>query len=94
MASRAAALILLGLICFEFAAAQIPVDCCLSITEKRLPSKNLVSYTIQEAGKGCDISATVFLNRRNMKLCAAHPEGNAWVKQVIKTLEKRRGEQQ
>lgn len=39
-------------------AAQIVVDCCLKVSEKRLPLHILVSYTIQGAGKGCEISAT------------------------------------
>ncbi|XP_017286306.1 C-C motif chemokine 21-like [Kryptolebias marmoratus] len=93
MASRVAALFLLGLVCFQLTEAQIPVDCCLKVSEKRLPSKNLVSYTIQEAGKGCDISATVFLNRHNMKLCVAHPDENKWVQKLIKILDKKKGAQ-
>ncbi|XP_037535896.1 C-C motif chemokine 20-like [Nematolebias whitei] len=90
MTSNAAALLLLALICFQFAAAQVPVDCCLSVSEKRLPYKNLLSYTIQEAGKGCDISATVFLNRHQMKLCVAHPDDNQWVRWLIKVLDKKK----
>ncbi|XP_013875140.1 C-C motif chemokine 20 [Austrofundulus limnaeus] len=89
MASRLAALLLLSLVCFQLAAAQVPVDCCLSVSVKRLVSKNLVSYTIQEAGKGCDISATVFINNKNMKLCVAHPDQDKWVQKLIRVLEKR-----
>ncbi|KAJ0019666.1 hypothetical protein NQD34_007235, partial [Periophthalmus magnuspinnatus] len=40
-------------------AAGVPQDCCLSVAQKRLPAKQVQSYKVQEAGKGCDISATV-----------------------------------
>ncbi|MED6252980.1 hypothetical protein ATANTOWER_020356 [Ataeniobius toweri] len=90
MASKVAALLLLGLICFEFAAAQIAVDCCLRVeSEKRLNRRNLVSYTIQKAGMGCDINATVFVNRKNMKLCVVPPEGNPGVQKIIDFMNKR-----
>lgn len=88
MASKVAALLFLGIICFHVAtgkrkihiflnlpaffprkafifcyfcilAAQIVMDCCLSVSEKRLIPKNIVSYKLQVAGSGCDISATV-----------------------------------
>lgn len=39
-------------------AAEIVVDCCLTVAEKRMPLRIVQSYTIQEAGKGCEISAT------------------------------------
>ncbi|XP_038144066.1 C-C motif chemokine 20-like [Cyprinodon tularosa] len=91
MASKVAALLLIGLICFEFAAAEIAVDCCLRVeSEKRLHRRNLVSYTIQRAGEGCKISATVFVNQRNMKLCVVPPEGNPGVQKIIDYLDKKR----
>ncbi|XP_032433783.1 C-C motif chemokine 20-like [Xiphophorus hellerii] len=91
MATKAAALILLGLICIEFASAQIAVDCCLRVeSEKRLNPRNLVSYSVQRAGMGCDISATVFVNRKNMKLCVVPAEGNPGVQKLIDFLEKKR----
>ncbi|XP_007547433.1 C-C motif chemokine 20-like [Poecilia latipinna] len=90
MASKVAALLFLGLICFHVATAQIVMDCCLSVSEKRLIPKNIVSYKLQVAGSGCDISATVFLNKKGMKLCVVPPEGNQWVQNLIRTLEKRR----
>uniref|UniRef100_A0A3B5LTL4 Chemokine interleukin-8-like domain-containing protein n=1 Tax=Xiphophorus couchianus TaxID=32473 RepID=A0A3B5LTL4_9TELE len=69
------------LICCYFCipAAQIVMDCCLSVSEKRLIPKNIVSYKLQVAGSGCDISATVFMNKKGMKLCVVPPEGNQWI---------------
>ncbi|CAG5919052.1 unnamed protein product [Menidia menidia] len=90
MASPVATLLLLGIICFSFAAAEVPVDCCLQASPKRLPAKNIVAYTIQEEGKGCDISATVLINKSGRKLCAVHPKGNPWVQNVINAVEKRK----
>lgn len=93
MASRAAALLLLGLVCVEFAAgkqkggfkfldgsagvcahllpaasntfclclpaAQVVLDCCKTKTSKFLPLQRIESYSVQDAGTGCDINATV-----------------------------------
>ena len=41
--------------------AQIAQDCCVKVAEKRLPLQILQSYTIQDAGQGCSISATVYV---------------------------------
>ncbi|XP_012720747.2 C-C motif chemokine 20 [Fundulus heteroclitus] len=90
MASKVAALLLLGLVCFQLATAQMVMDCCLSVSEKRLNPKNLVSYRNQVAGMGCDISATVFVNKKGLKLCMVPAEENAWVQHLIKVLDKRR----
>uniref|UniRef100_A0A3Q2DF55 Chemokine interleukin-8-like domain-containing protein n=1 Tax=Cyprinodon variegatus TaxID=28743 RepID=A0A3Q2DF55_CYPVA len=77
--------------CFCPLSAEIAVDCCLRVeSEKRLHRRNLVSYTIQRAGEGCKISATVFVNRRNMKLCVVPPEGNPGVQKIIDYLDKKR----
>ncbi|XP_005808851.1 C-C motif chemokine 20-like [Xiphophorus maculatus] len=89
MASKVSALLFLGIICFQVATAQIVMDCCLSVSEKRLIPKNIVSYKLQVAGSGCDISATVFMNKKGMKLCVVPPEGNQWVKNLIKTVDRR-----
>ncbi|XP_040011915.1 C-C motif chemokine 20-like [Xiphias gladius] len=89
MASRVAALLLLGVICAGFAAAEIAVDCCLSTTDRFLPLIKIASYTIQEAGRGCDISATVFITKAGKTLCVVHPSERAWVKSHIKLLDKR-----
>ncbi|XP_070690437.1 C-C motif chemokine 13-like [Pempheris klunzingeri] len=88
MASRVAALLLLGVvICAEFAAAEIAVDCCLSVGVKRLPLQNLESYSIQEAGKGCDIRATRFITKVGRILCVSHPDDLPWVRNHIKHLD-------
>uniref|UniRef100_A0A3Q1HVP0 Chemokine interleukin-8-like domain-containing protein n=1 Tax=Anabas testudineus TaxID=64144 RepID=A0A3Q1HVP0_ANATE len=90
MASRVAALLLLGIICTGFVAAEVAFDCCLKKSEKYLPPKILVSYTIQEAGKGCEISATVFTTRTGRILCVSHPSEQGWVKSHINLLNNKR----
>ncbi|XP_015229089.1 PREDICTED: C-C motif chemokine 20-like [Cyprinodon variegatus] len=90
MASKVAALLLLGLICCQLAPAQIIMDCCLSVSEKRLIPKNIVGYHIQRAGQGCDISATVFLHKKGMQLCVVPAEGHPWVQNLLKRLDKNR----
>ncbi|KAJ4941971.1 hypothetical protein JOQ06_011842 [Pogonophryne albipinna] len=97
MASRIALLLLLGVICVGFASAQIAQDCCIKVAEKRLPLQILKSYTIQDAGQGCSISATVFVSKVGKTLCVPHPNDKAWVKSVErsglweKAADKRKG---
>ncbi|KAI3372517.1 hypothetical protein L3Q82_022996 [Scortum barcoo] len=50
MASRVAALLLLGIICVGFASAEIAVDCCLLSTDKYLPRQVIVSYNVPYKG--------------------------------------------
>ncbi|XP_068455041.1 C-C motif chemokine 13-like [Clinocottus analis] len=90
MASTTAALLLLGVLCVGFASAEIAVDCCLTVSEKPVPLQRLQSYTLQEAGKGCQISATGFITKLGRTLCVSHPNDKAWVKSYIKHLDERR----
>ncbi|XP_069379410.1 C-C motif chemokine 20-like [Paralichthys olivaceus] len=95
MASRlAAALLLLGVICTGFAGAEVVVDCCLSTTDKIFPLIRIESYVLQEAGNGCDISATVFITKNEKTLCIIHPKDSnkktKWVKSHIEHLNNRR----
>ncbi|XP_035514619.1 C-C motif chemokine 19-like [Morone saxatilis] len=94
MASRVAALLLLGVLCVGFASGEIAVDCCLSASSKRLPLKIIESYTIQDAGKGCDVKATRFLTIAGRTLCVSHPDDAEWVRKHIAALEKRKLRQQ
>ncbi|KAK2901636.1 hypothetical protein Q8A73_011382 [Channa argus] len=71
MASRVAALLLLGFVCTGFVAAEVAVDCCLMVVDKHLPLQVLAGYTIQEAGKGCEISATVHHEVWKVTVCCA-----------------------
>nr|XP_046242341.1 C-C motif chemokine 19-like [Scatophagus argus] len=90
MASRAAALLLLGFICVGFATAEIAVDCCLRTTNKFLPLQILDHYIIQDAGKGCEISATAFITKVGRTLCVSHPSEEDWVKKHIAFLERKK----
>ncbi|KAK7879066.1 hypothetical protein WMY93_034153, partial [Mugilogobius chulae] len=58
-----ASVVLLLLLCAAFCTAAVPQDCCLSVAQQRLPANRIQSYKVQEAWKGCDISATVILSR-------------------------------
>ncbi|TKS77906.1 C-C motif chemokine 19 [Collichthys lucidus] len=94
MASRVSALLLLGVICVGFAAAEIAKDCCLLTSPKHLPLNILVGYKIQEAGQGCLINATVFFTKGGRTLCVSHPSEQAWVRKRIEHLKKKTPEQQ
>uniref|UniRef100_A0A3B3ZPY6 Chemokine interleukin-8-like domain-containing protein n=1 Tax=Periophthalmus magnuspinnatus TaxID=409849 RepID=A0A3B3ZPY6_9GOBI len=70
------------------ALSGVPQDCCLSVAQKRLPAKQVQSYKVQEAGKGCDISATVVQVKGRM-LCLPHPEGQQWVQKLMRIVDQR-----
>ncbi|XP_034397716.1 C-C motif chemokine 13-like [Cyclopterus lumpus] len=91
MASTTAALLLLlGVLCVGFASAEIAVDCCLTVSKKPMPLQRLQSYTLQEAGKGCQISATGFITKLGRTLCVSHPDDAKWVRRYIKHLDESR----
>ncbi|XP_071757131.1 C-C motif chemokine 19a.2 [Centroberyx gerrardi] len=94
MASRVALLLLLAVICIGFAAAEVPADCCLSVTDKPFPRSKVESYIVQEAGLGCDISATVIITKSGRRLCTPHPSLSRWVKTLIAHMQKTKGAQQ
>ncbi|XP_060894224.1 C-C motif chemokine 19a.2 isoform X2 [Labrus mixtus] len=93
MASRIAALLLLGVVCVGFVTAEIAVDCCLKTTSKRFPLIIVSSYVIQEAGQGCDIGATAIITKAGRTLCISHPSEDTWVGDYIKHLERKQRNQ-
>ncbi|XP_062273020.1 C-C motif chemokine 21-like [Scomber scombrus] len=93
MASRIAALLLLGVICLGFASGQVAIDCCLSTSNKHFPHQIVKSYIIQEAGKGCEISATILKSQRGKNICAPEASKAQWVQDIINHVDKRRARQ-
>uniref|UniRef100_A0A3B3E187 Chemokine interleukin-8-like domain-containing protein n=1 Tax=Oryzias melastigma TaxID=30732 RepID=A0A3B3E187_ORYME len=73
---------------FHFKCSEVLKDCCLSVSKNRVPAKFVVSYYIQEAGKGCNLSATVFETKGGRRLCIVHPDGFPWVQKVISIVDK------
>ncbi|AWP07656.1 putative eotaxin-like isoform 4 [Scophthalmus maximus] len=94
MASRVAALLLLGVICARFAQGEMVVDCCLSTTDKFFPLIKIETYTLQHAGQGCDLSATVFITKAARTVCIVHPSAEnkrtKWVKSHIQYLDNKK----
>ncbi|XP_040899093.1 C-C motif chemokine 19-like [Toxotes jaculatrix] len=90
MASRVAALLLLGVLCVGFAAGEIAMDCCLNAVDKFLPLIMIADYSIQEAGKGCEISATAFITKSGRTLCVVHPSERPWVQKHIAHLDSKK----
>lgn len=45
--------------CICSPAAQVVLDCCKTKTSRFLPLQRIESYSVQDAGSGCDISATM-----------------------------------
>ncbi|NP_001127817.1 lymphotactin precursor [Sus scrofa] len=55
---------------------------CVSLTTRRLPVKNIKTYTIKEGS----MRAVIFITRRGLKVCAdPHVE---WVKKAVQTIDK------
>ncbi|XP_068613323.1 regakine-1-like [Brachionichthys hirsutus] len=94
MATRVAALFLLGIFCVGFASAQILLDCCLKVSPKTLRLQLIDSYIIQDAGHGCEISATVFITKAGRTLCVSHPRDQGWVRKHIAFLDLKKEKRQ
>ncbi|XP_026878968.1 C-C motif chemokine 19a.2 [Electrophorus electricus] len=64
------------------------IDCCLTTTGQFLPRHIAVSYTMQEKS-ACRIPATVFITRKNKKICSPPLEDARypWVKKLITHLD-------
>ncbi|CAN9512908.1 unnamed protein product [Ophioblennius macclurei] len=89
MASRLSALLLLGIICLGFATGNAISDCCLSAVDKRVPPSLVQSYSLQRAGHGCGISATVIITKARKELCLLHPDDSSKVRKLLEALDKR-----
>uniref|UniRef100_UPI003D9CAABB C-C motif chemokine 19a.2 precursor n=1 Tax=Danio rerio TaxID=7955 RepID=UPI003D9CAABB len=64
------------------------VDCCLTTKDTRIPLQIVASYFHQTTESGCPIAATVFITKKDKKLCAP-PEKNIWISRIISHLEKK-----
>ncbi|KAM4709650.1 C-C motif chemokine 19-like [Discoglossus pictus] len=77
-----ASVVFLLIACF-WAASQVSGntgvanDCCLKVSKKEIPLKNVRCYRVQDEVSGCNIRAVVFTTRKNKNLCA--PPGEPWV---------------
>ncbi|KAF5916595.1 hypothetical protein HPG69_005390, partial [Diceros bicornis minor] len=60
---------------------------CVSLTTRRLPVKNIKTYTIKEGS----MKAVIFITKRGLKVCA-DPQVE-WVKKAVESVDKttRRG---
>ncbi|XP_073689572.1 C-C motif chemokine 19b [Garra rufa] len=58
-------------------------DCCLTTSNRRIPKKVVTSFTIQTGDGACSIPATIFITKKNLKLCAPFPSENNWVSKLI-----------
>uniref|UniRef100_A0A3P8WGM0 Eotaxin-like n=2 Tax=Cynoglossus semilaevis TaxID=244447 RepID=A0A3P8WGM0_CYNSE len=92
--SRRIQALLLLTVLLTAATAEVVVDCCLSTTDKFFPLIRIESYKLQEAGQGCDISATVFITKTEKTVCIVHPteenKKTKWVQTHIEYLEKKK----
>ncbi|XP_040307573.1 cytokine SCM-1 beta [Herpailurus yagouaroundi] len=55
---------------------------CVSLTTKKLPVKNIKTYTIKEGS----MKAVIFITRRGLKVCA-DPQAE-WVKKAVENVDK------
>ncbi|KAK3514446.1 hypothetical protein QTP70_018258 [Hemibagrus guttatus] len=87
-----ALLVFSALLCYN--AQAFPgsaADCCLSTTETLVPRRIVHSYTIQTVESGCSIPATVFITKKNRKLCSPpiNDLNNPWVLKLVEYLDNR-----
>ncbi|XP_017307006.1 C-C motif chemokine 19a.2 [Ictalurus punctatus] len=66
-------------------------DCCLSTSDSFVPRRIVDSYIIQNIDSGCPIPATVFITKKNRKLCS--PPANdlryPWVMKLVEYIDNR-----
>uniref|UniRef100_A0A8C1YJ81 Chemokine (C-C motif) ligand 19a, tandem duplicate 2 n=1 Tax=Cyprinus carpio TaxID=7962 RepID=A0A8C1YJ81_CYPCA len=79
----------LSLLAFSDTAA----DCCLTTKDTRIPIQIVASYFQQTTESGCPIPATVFITKKDKKLCAP-PEKNSWITRIITHLDKKKKDPQ
>ncbi|KAJ7987234.1 hypothetical protein DPEC_G00336630 [Dallia pectoralis] len=91
MSLRVATLLLLASILWGHVAAnsETAVDCCLTVTNVNIPRRVVKSYIIQTVNGGCRIAATVFITKKNRRLCAPPAKNNNWVAKIINHLKKK-----
>ncbi|XP_026100983.1 C-C motif chemokine 3 [Carassius auratus] len=65
------------------------VDCCLTTKDTRIPIQIVASYFHQTTESGCPIPATVFITKKDKKLCSP-PEKNSWISKIITHLDKKK----
>ncbi|NP_001291006.1 C-C motif chemokine 19 precursor [Esox lucius] len=85
---RVATLLLLASVLWSHVAANTgkALDCCLTTTDARIPSRMAKTYIIQTSNGGCRIPATVFITKKNRRLCAPPATKKKWVAKLIKQL--------
>ncbi|KAG7318210.1 hypothetical protein KOW79_017965 [Hemibagrus wyckioides] len=87
-----ALLVFSALLCYNAQAYPgSAADCCLSTTETLVPRRIAESYTIQTVESGCPIPATVFITKKNRKLCSPpiYDQKNSWVLKLVEFLDNR-----
>ncbi|KAG9261978.1 C-C motif chemokine 14-like [Astyanax mexicanus] len=62
-------------------------DCCLTISPHKIPKHLIVSYIEHVQNNGCHKAATVFITKKNKKLCSPPKEESRWVANLIKQLD-------
>ncbi|XP_031161785.1 C-C motif chemokine 19a.1 [Sander lucioperca] len=71
--------------CCTVTLAQIPMDCCLSVSDRPFEKARVVDYRRQISGHGCSIDAMIFVTRRSKKLCV--PADKQWIQEVVKHVD-------
>ncbi|XP_037023262.1 lymphotactin-like [Artibeus jamaicensis] len=87
---RALVLALLGICCLTTHVVEgvgsevLEQRICVSLTSRRLPVRNIKTYTIREG----PVRAVIFITRRGLKVCA-DPKVE-WVKKAVETMDNKR----
>ncbi|XP_054443536.1 lymphotactin [Pteronotus mesoamericanus] len=91
---RALVLALLGLCCLASYVVEgvgsevLEQKVCMSLTTRRLPVKNIKTYTIREG----PMRAVIFITKRGLKICA-DPQVD-WVKHAVESMDNRKNTNQ
>ncbi|XP_062874241.1 C-C motif chemokine 19a.2 [Trichomycterus rosablanca] len=89
----AALLIFTALLCTSAEAwTNNAVDCCLTTSGVSVPRQIAASYTVQTKDSGCTIPATVFITKKDRRLCSppVDDQNFPWVRKLVEHLDNRK----
>ncbi|XP_053556961.1 C-C motif chemokine 13 [Bombina bombina] len=80
----------LAVVSFQGSWAIEGISCCLNVSNKQIPSRNVKCYKLQDKWTGCNLKAVIFVTRINTHFCASPDE--QWVQDLINKLDNRKKE--
>ncbi|XP_043933455.1 C-C motif chemokine 19-like [Protopterus annectens] len=79
-------ILLLWTHCQAAGTGNIAVDCCLDVSQAKIPVHIIKDFHLQTTDNGCQIPAVVFITKKNRQLCA--PDKSSWVLELMRKVKR------